>query len=87
MWETGYSRVKHGLSAVCTTFGVGELSALNGVGESMESSVLGLARTVADNSTNMHSSTSIAGGFSEHIPIVHIVGVPATILQAHHALL
>ncbi|GME75909.1 unnamed protein product [Ambrosiozyma monospora] len=43
----GYARVK-GLACLITTFGVGELSAANG----------------------------IAGSFAEHVPVVHIVGVP-----------
>ena len=51
------------MSALVTTFGVGELSAIN----------------------------AIAGAFSEHIPIVHIVGLPSTISQRdgmllHHTL-
>ncbi|MCJ1457918.1 Pyruvate decarboxylase 1 [Mycoblastus sanguinarius] len=58
----GYARVK-GISAVVTTFGVGELSILN----------------------------AIAGGYSEYVPIVHIVGTPSTISQRdgmllHHTL-
>jgi len=55
----GYARVMHGsggaakhgsVGAILTTFGVGELSAMNG----------------------------LAGAFSEHVPVVHIVGVPST---------
>ncbi|KZT19511.1 pyruvate decarboxylase [Neolentinus lepideus HHB14362 ss-1] len=47
----GYARVKdQSLGVVTTTFGVGELSAVNG----------------------------IAGAFSEHVPILHIAGVPNT---------
>lgn len=58
----GYARVK-GISAIVTTFGVGELSAIN----------------------------AIAGAFSEHVPVVHIVGMPSTISQRdgmllHHTL-
>ncbi|PFH63039.1 hypothetical protein XA68_10080 [Ophiocordyceps unilateralis] len=58
----GYARVKK-VSALITTFGVGELSAINGM----------------------------AGAFSEHIPVVHIVGCPSTISQRdgmllHHTL-
>ncbi len=58
----GYARIK-GISAIVTTFGVGELSALN----------------------------AIAGAYSEHVPVVHIVGVPSTISQRdgmllHHTL-
>lgn len=58
----GYARVK-GIGAIITTFGVGELSAINGV----------------------------AGAYSEHVPIVHIVGCPSTISQRsglllHHTL-
>lgn len=34
----GNARVKRGVSAMCTTFGVGELSALNGVGVCLASS-------------------------------------------------
>ncbi|PMD42549.1 pyruvate decarboxylase-like protein [Hyaloscypha variabilis F] len=58
----GYARVK-GMSAIVTTFGVGELSVVN----------------------------AIAGAFSEHVPVVHIVGTPSTISQKdgmllHHTL-
>ncbi len=58
----GYARVK-GISAIVTTFGVGELSAIN----------------------------AIAGAYSEHVPVVHIVGTPSTISQRdgmllHHTL-
>ena len=45
----GYARVK-GYGAVVTTYGVGELSAMN----------------------------AIAGSFAENVPVIHIVGVPAT---------
>lgn len=56
----GYARVKHGsVGAILTTFGVGELSAING----------------------------IAGAFSEHVPIVHIVGAPSTAQQKTRPLL
>ncbi|KAH8104669.1 pyruvate decarboxylase [Cristinia sonorae] len=60
----GYARVKEGsIGVVTTTFGVGELSATNG----------------------------IAGAFSEHVPVLHIVGVPSTAQQKskpmlHHTL-
>ncbi|KAI0766453.1 pyruvate decarboxylase [Trametes elegans] len=60
----GYARVNEGkLGVVLTTFGVGELSAMNG----------------------------IAGAFSEHIPVLHLVGVPSTSQQKakpmlHHTL-
>ncbi|EPY54167.1 pyruvate decarboxylase [Schizosaccharomyces cryophilus OY26] len=54
----GYARVK-GLSAIVTTFGVGELSAING----------------------------LAGAYAEHVPIVHIVGMPSTKAQSSGALL
>ncbi|KAK3989661.1 thiamine diphosphate-binding protein [Cladorrhinum sp. PSN332] len=52
-----------GISALITTFGVGELSALNGV----------------------------AGAYSEHVPLIHIVGCPSTVSQRngmmlHHTL-
>ncbi|KAI9052497.1 hypothetical protein LZ554_003841 [Drepanopeziza brunnea f. sp. 'monogermtubi'] len=58
----GYARIK-GISAIVTTFGVGELSAIN----------------------------AIAGAYSEHVPIVHIVGLPSTLSQRdgmllHHTL-
>ncbi|KAG9249143.1 thiamine diphosphate-binding protein [Calycina marina] len=58
----GYARIK-GMSALVTTFGVGELSAIN----------------------------ALAGAYSEHIPIVHIVGTPNTTSQKdgmllHHTL-
>lgn len=54
----GYARVK-GISAIITTFGVGELSAIN----------------------------ALAGAFSEHIPVVHIVGCPSTVSQQNGMLL
>ena len=58
----GYARVK-GMSAIVTTFGVGELSTVN----------------------------AVAGAYSEHVPVVHIVGTPSTISQKdgmllHHTL-
>ncbi|KAK2612135.1 hypothetical protein QQS21_001865 [Conoideocrella luteorostrata] len=58
----GYARVNR-IEALITTFGVGELSAINGV----------------------------AGAFSEHIPVVHIVGCPSTAskrncMLLHHTL-
>ncbi|KAI0755076.1 pyruvate decarboxylase [Daedaleopsis nitida] len=60
----GYARVNEGkIGALTTTFGVGELSAMNG----------------------------IAGAFSEHVPVLHIVGAPSTSQQKakpmlHHTL-
>ncbi|TVY87013.1 Pyruvate decarboxylase [Lachnellula willkommii] len=54
----GYARVK-GISAIVTTFGVGELSAIN----------------------------AIAGAYSEHVPVVHIVGTPSTASQKNGMLL
>jgi pyruvate decarboxylase len=54
----GYARVK-GLGAIVTTFGVGELSAIN----------------------------AVAGSYSEHVPVVHIVGSPSTISQKNGMLL
>ncbi|MET0702571.1 MAG: alpha-keto acid decarboxylase family protein [Mycobacterium sp.] len=58
----GYGRLR-GMSALVTTFGVGELSAAN----------------------------AIAGGYAEHVPVVHIVGAPSTDAQVsrrvvHHSL-
>ncbi len=59
----GYARIK-GIGALITTFGVGELSALN----------------------------AIAGAYTESVPVVHIVGAPATAVQdagafVHHTLM
>lgn len=54
----GYARIK-GISALITTFGVGELSAINGV----------------------------AGSYSEHVPVAHIVGMPTSISQKNGLLL
>src|SRR5215471_20769544 len=58
----GYARIR-GLAALSTTFGVGELSAINGV----------------------------AGSYAEHLPIFHLVGMPASRVQTarrlvHHTL-
>ncbi|GMM53441.1 indolepyruvate decarboxylase 1 [Maudiozyma humilis] len=54
----GYARIK-GMSCVITTFGVGELSALNG----------------------------IAGAYSEHVGVLHVVGTPSTVSVAKRLLL
>lgn len=51
----GYARLK-GFAALSTTFGVGELSALNGV----------------------------AGSYTEHLPVFHVVGMPNTRTQREH---
>jgi len=58
----GYARCR-GAAALLTTFGVGELSAING----------------------------IAGSFAEYLPVIHIVGAPASQAQkrgdcVHHSL-
>ena len=58
----GYGRAR-GLAALMTTFGVGELSAIN----------------------------AVTGSFAEHVPVLHIVGAPASGTQAaqrivHHSL-
>src|SRR6201987_3830638 len=58
----GYART-HGVAALCTTYGVGELSAICGVG----------------------------GAYAEHVPVIHLVGMPASRVQAerrlvHHTL-
>ncbi|MEE6449811.1 thiamine pyrophosphate-binding protein [Gottfriedia acidiceleris] len=54
----GYARMK-GMSALITTFGVGELNACN----------------------------PIAGAYSEHVPIIHIVGSPKQKDQKEHKLM
>ncbi|UPM55406.1 alpha-keto acid decarboxylase family protein [Gottfriedia acidiceleris] len=54
----GYARIK-GISALITTFGVGELNACN----------------------------AIAGAYSEHVPIIHIVGSPKEKDQKEHKLM
>ncbi|HEY4462519.1 MAG TPA: thiamine pyrophosphate-binding protein, partial [Streptosporangiaceae bacterium] len=48
----GYARV-HGAGALVTSYGVGELSAING----------------------------IAGAYAEYVPVIHVVGAPATSAQ------
>lgn len=58
----GYARIK-GRAALCTTYGVGELSALCGV----------------------------AGAYTEHLPVIHLVGMPSLSTQrarriVHHTL-
>lgn len=58
----GYARIK-GIAALCTTYGVGELSAIN----------------------------AIAGSYAEHVPVFHLVGMPALSTQMarstiHHTL-
>jgi len=58
----GYARIK-GMAALCTTYGVGELSALCGV----------------------------AGSYTEHLPVFHLIGMPNTKIQqerrlVHHTL-
>jgi indolepyruvate decarboxylase len=51
----GYGRLR-GIAALFTTYGVGELSAIN----------------------------AIAGSYAEHVPVVHVVGAPASTTQAAH---
>jgi indolepyruvate decarboxylase len=53
----GYARV-NGAGALLTTYGVGELSAING----------------------------IAGAYAEYLPVIHVVGAPATAAQRTGAL-
>ena len=58
----GYARLR-GAAVLCTTYGVGELSAINGV----------------------------AGAYAEHLPVIHIVGMPKNVIQQrrgimHHTL-
>jgi indolepyruvate decarboxylase len=53
----GYARIR-GIAALNTTYGVGELSAING----------------------------IAGAYTEHLPIFHLVGMPARTVQEAHGL-
>ncbi|MBR0652075.1 alpha-keto acid decarboxylase family protein [Roseomonas terrae] len=54
----GYARVR-GMAALCTTYGVGELSAINGV----------------------------AGAYAEHLPVFHLVGMPAMSVQKSRAVM
>ncbi|MFI4919803.1 MAG: alpha-keto acid decarboxylase family protein [Legionellales bacterium] len=54
----GYARIR-GAAAIVTTFGVGELSAING----------------------------IAGSYAEYLPVVNIVGAPATTMQKEGAIM
>ncbi|MET9879896.1 thiamine pyrophosphate-binding protein [Actinacidiphila glaucinigra] len=53
----GYARV-HGVGAVSTTYGVGELSAIN----------------------------AVAGAYTDHLPVFHLVGMPKMPVQAHHSI-
>lgn len=53
----GYARI-HGFAALSTTYAVGELSAINGIG----------------------------GAYAEFLPVFHLVGMPATTIQAAHRL-
>jgi len=53
----GYARI-NGFAALSTTYGVGELSAINGIG----------------------------GAYAEFLPVFHLVGMPATTIQATHRL-
>ena len=53
----GYARI-HGVAALATTYGVGELSAIN----------------------------AIAGAYTEHVPVFHLVGMPNRPTQAAHML-
>jgi indolepyruvate decarboxylase len=53
----GYARIR-GLAALSTTYGVGELSALCGIG----------------------------GSYAEYLPVIHLVGMPSSGVQAAHRL-
>ncbi|KAG6850282.1 hypothetical protein H0H93_015539 [Arthromyces matolae] len=76
----GYARVKHSIGVVLTTFGVGELSAVNGIAGGKL--IFFLAHTLL--------MVSIAA-FSEMVPVLNLVGVPSTSQQnskpmLHHTL-
>ena len=59
-----------------TTFGVGELSAINGKSiESMNENFL------------YRLYSGVAGSYAEMVPVVHIVGTPPTASQASGAIL
>jgi pyruvate decarboxylase len=55
----GYARAKGVPGALVTTYGVGEMSAVNGV----------------------------AGAYSEHVPIIHIVGTTSRLAQKNRAMI
>lgn len=71
----GYARIK-GMAALITTFGVGELSAINGI-----------TLLVSISSSYGLTSQGLAGSYSEFVPVVHIVGTPSTISQRNGMLL
>lgn len=73
----GYSRTSHGLGVLITTFGVGELSALNGVAGSMAER-LPIVRP---------SPPSASPSLTPLLWQLHLVGVPSTSLQDKHAML
>ena len=60
-----------------TTFGVGELSAING----------NVVRKYKPLQSSIVRFEGIAGSFAEMVPVVHIVGTPPTASQASGAIL
>lgn len=75
----GYARVKNqGLGVVLTTFGVGELSATNGIAGGAFIYLFSFC-----SNTHAHSATA----FSEMVPVLSIAGVPSTVQEKKHYLL
>lgn len=81
----GYARVKGTLGVLVTVFGVGELSGFQ---------CMLLHLHLQSHSTffvSLGAANGIAGSYAESIPVLHVVGVPSTALQAkglklHHTL-
>jgi pyruvate decarboxylase len=71
-----------GLGALLTTFGVGELSAVNGIGAQIRT-----PEPFFHAVEQLTRDLSAAGAYSERVPVLHIVGVPSTKLQKSKALL
>ncbi|KAG5220735.1 Pyruvate decarboxylase [Salix suchowensis] len=80
----GYARVKsNSIGVILTTFGVGELSAMNGIAGGEYS------HFISYRSESECFASFLA--FSEMVPVLHIVGVPSTVQQKskpmlHHTL-
>ncbi|CDH13850.1 probable Pyruvate decarboxylase [Zygosaccharomyces bailii ISA1307] len=97
----GYARVK-GMAALITTFGVGELSALNGIAGSYAEHV-GVLHIVGVPSISSQAKQLLlhhtlgngdftvfhrmSGSYAEHVGVLHIVGVPSISSQAKQLLL
>lgn len=75
-----------GLGALLTTQGVGELSAINGIGASLSPNPMLKSGSTSSRLTST-AAPSTAGAYAERVPVIHVAGVASTKLQKSRAVL